>query len=177
MSISRLGAAVALSLLFASPLAAQGTKVGYVNTAAVLGGYGPAQEASRQLEAAVLGFQAEFNQLETELNQALGEFQQQVMSMTPEARQLREQQLQAQRAALEERGRELEDLAEQRRAELFDPINTAMQAVLEEIRVEGNYGLILDANLGIIMVADPALDVTQQVLSGLQARSGSEGGT
>ena len=177
MSISRLGAAVALSLLFASPLAAQGTKVGYINSAAVLGGYAPAQEASRQLEATVLGYQAEINQLETALNQAFGEFQQQATTMTPEARQQREQQIQAQRVALQERGAELEDLIEQRRAELFDPINSAMLAVLEEIRVEGNYGLILDSIEGAIVVADPALDLTQQVLTRLQARSGSEGGT
>ena len=177
MSISRLGAAVALSLLFTSPLAAQGTKVGYINTAAVLGGYGPAQEATQQLDATVSGYQTEFNQLQNDYGRDLNEFQQQQMTMTPEARQQREQQLQAQRLALEERGRELEDLAEQRRAELFDPINSAMQAVLDEIRVEGNYGLILDTNLGVILVADPALDLTQQVLTRLQARSGPEGGT
>lgn len=177
MSIFRSGAAVALSLLFAGPLAAQGTKVGYMNSVAVLGAYGPAQDANRQLEATVLGFQAEINQLETALNRAVAQFQQQTTTMTPEARQQREQQLQAQGAALQERSSELEEQAEQRRAELFEPINTAIQAVLEEIRVEGGYGLILDTTSRTILVADPALDLTQQVLTRLQARNGSEGGT
>ena len=177
MRIFRLAAAVVLSVLFTSPLAAQGTRVGYINSVAVLGGYAPAQEASQLLEAAVLGYQAEINRLETALNQAIGEFQQQATTMTPEARQQREQQLQAQGAALQQRSAELEDQAEQRRAELFDPINSAMLAVLEEIRVEGGYGLILDTAQWAIVVADPALDLTQQVLTRLQARSGSEGGT
>ena len=49
--------------------------------------------------------------------------------------------------------------------------------MLEEIRVEGNYGLILDVTSTAILVADPALDLTQEVLARLQAGSGSEEGT
>lgn len=177
MSISRLGAAAALSLLFAGPLAAQGTKLGYINTDAVFAEYEPAQDAARALQATLAGYQAEITNLETGYQQALGEYQQQMMTMTAEARQAREQQLQAQFAALQERSQELQDLAEQRRAEVFVPIEEEIQSVLEEIRVEGNYGLILDTTANAILVADPALDLTQQVLTRLRARSGSEGGT
>lgn len=177
MSISRLGAAVALSLLFASPLAAQGTRVGYINTAQVLAEYGPAQEAARQLQATLSGFQAEMDQLEATYEQALTEFQQQQSTMTPETLQQRGQELQAQQAAIVERGQQLQAQANQRETEVFTPINEAIRSVLEEIRVEGNYGLILDVTVQAILVADPALDLTQQVLTRLQARSGSEDGS
>ncbi len=177
MSISRLGAAVALSLLFASPLAAQGTKVGYINSLQVLAEYGPAQDARRSLEATVAGFRTEINSLDTGYQQAVAEYQQQMVTMTPEARQERELQLQTQRNALEARTQELQDLANQREVEVFTPINEAIRSVLEEIRVEGNYGLILDVAAQAILVADPALDLTQQVLTRLQARSGSEDGS
>ena len=179
MSISRLGVVVALSLLLASPLAAQGTKVGYINGNQVLAEYGPAQEADRQLQATLAGYRAEMEQLQASYGQALTEFQQQQSTMTPETRQQREQELLAQEAAIGERGQQLQALAEQRTTEVFTPINEAIRSVLEEIRVEGNYGLILDAAAqgGPIVVADPALDLTQQVLTRLQARSGSEGGS
>ena len=177
MSISRLGAAVALSLLFAGPLAAQGTKVGYVNTSAVLSEYGPAQDADRQLKATVAGFEAELNTLEADYEQAVSQYQQQQMTMTPEARQIREGQLQSLLIALQDRRQELANQASQRQIEVFTPINDDIRSVLEEIRVEGNYGLILDTVRQVILVADPALDLTQQVLTRLQARSGSEDGT
>ena len=50
-----------------------------------------------------------------------------------------------------------------------------IRIVLEEIRVEGGYGLILDTVSRAILVADPALELTQEVLTRLEARSGSEG--
>ena len=177
MSIFRLGAAAALSLLFVGPLAAQGTKVAYINSLQVLSEYGPAQEADSRLQATLAGYQAEIDQLRADFAQSLTEFQQQQMSMTAEARRQREQELQEQGAAIDERGRELQALADQRETEVFTPINEAIRSVLEEIRVEGNYGLILDTRSTAILVADPALDLTKQVLTRLQARSGSEGGT
>lgn len=178
MSIfSRLGAAVALSVLLASPLAAQGTKVGFVNVAQLFAEYGPAQEATSQYQAAIAGYDRELNMLRADYQQQAAQYEQQRMTMMPEARQTREQQLQAKLVEFQEREQELTDLAEQRQSELFAPINDTIAAVLEEIRVEGNYGLILDTSQGVILVADPALDLTQQVLTRLEAGSGSEGGT
>lgn len=177
MSISRLGVAAAMSLLFAGPLAAQGTKVGYVNSAQVLAEYGPAQEAASQLQATLAGYRAEMDQLNASLAQAWTEFQQQQATMTPETLQQREQELRAQEAAIIERGQQLQAQANQREAEVYTPINEVIRSVLEEIRVEGNYGLILDVAKEAILVADPALDLTQQVLTRLQARSGSEDGS
>lgn len=177
MSITRLGAAAALSLLFVGPLAAQGTKVAYVNTDAVLAEYGPAQDASRALQATIAGYQAEIDNLDASYQQALAEYQQQMMTMTAEARQDREADLQTQFATREARRVELGELASQREDEVFAPILGAIANVLEEIRVEGEYGIILDTRSNAILVADPALDLTEQVLTRLQARSGSEGGT
>ena len=177
MSISRLGAAVFLSLLITSPLAAQGTKVGFVNTAQVWAEYGPAQEATNQFQAAFAGYERELNMLRADYQQQAAQYEQQMRTMTPEARQTREQQLQNKAVELQQREQELTDLAEQRQNELYNPVLEEIRAVLEEIRVEGGYGLILDAVSNAILVADPALELTQQVLTRLQTRSGSEGGT
>jgi Skp family chaperone for outer membrane proteins len=49
-------------------------------------------------------------------------------------------------------------------------------AVIETMREEGNYALILDVAAGSIISADPSLDLTQEVLRRLQAASPAPGG-
>ena len=67
------------------------------------------------------------------------------------------------------RQQELELQLNQRQQELLQPVNDRITAVIEEIRVEGNYAIILDAASAAIVAADPALDLTQEVLTRLQA--------
>ena len=66
MSIFRLGAAAVPCLLAVGPLSGQGTKVGYINSEAILAEYGPAQEAARSLEATLAGYRAEIDQLQAD---------------------------------------------------------------------------------------------------------------
>lgn len=176
MSVSRLGMAAVLVLLSAGPLGAQATKVGYINSNAVLEEYPAAQDAQRAMQATLAGYDAELQQLNISFQEAVNEYQQQQMTMTADARQAREQELESQRLAAEQRTQELNNQAQQRQSEVFQPIMEAITAVLEEIRVEGNYALILDAASQAILVADPTLDLTQEVLTRLQADGGAMGG-
>ena len=175
MSIFRLGAAAALCLLAVTPLAGQGTKVGYVNSDAILAVYGPAQEAQKSLEAMVAGYRTEVDQLEAGFQQDWNEFQQQQLTMNADARRAREQELASRRSEIDQRAQVLNEQARQRQTQVFQPIMEKINTVLEEIRVEGGYGLILDAASSAILVADPALELTQQVLTRLEAMSGSQG--
>ena len=177
MSVSRLGMAIALSLLSAAPLGAQATKVGYIDSNAVLAEYPPAQEARTALEATLAGFRTEVQQLNVSMQTAVNEYQQQQLTMTAEARQSREQELQNQQDALQRRTQELDNQAQQRQQEIFLPIMEAINAVLEQIRVEGNYAIIFDTASQAILTADPSLELTQEVLRRLQvAGSQPEGG-
>lgn len=170
MSVSRLGMAFTLSLLWAASVEAQATRVGYVDSNAVLAEYAPAQAARQQLENARQDAEAELQLLGSGWQTALAEFQQQAMSMTPEARQNRQQELAAQQQALETRTQELEIQFQQRQAELLQPVMDRVTAVIEELRVEGNYSIILDRASQVILAADPALELTQDVLTRLQAQ-------
>ena len=178
MSVSRLGMAFALLLCCAAPLDAQGAQLAYVNSQQVLAEYGPAQQAQAELQSAAQQADSELQLMGSGLEAAVNEYQQQAMSMTPEARQNREQELAIQQQALQSRQQELELQLAQRQQELLQPINDRITAVIEEIRVEGNYTVILDASSGAIVAADPALDITQDVLTRLQAQDtpGSGGG-
>ena len=170
MSVSRLGMAFTLSLFWAGSVGAQAARVGYVDSNAVLAEYAPAQEARQQLENARQDAEAEIQLLGSGLQTSIQEYQQQAMSMTPEARQAREQELGRQQQAFESRQQELDIQFQQRQAELLQPITDRVTAVIEEIRVEGNYAIILDQASQVILAADPALELTQEVLTRLQAQ-------
>ena len=47
-------------------------------------------------------------------------------------------------------------------------------AVIEELREEGSYALILDVAAGSIVSADPTLDVTEEVIRRLGDRPGND---
>ena len=169
MSISRMGMAAALVLLSAGSAEAQAARVGYVNSDQVLAEYEPAQEARLGLEAARQEGESEIQLLGRGLQAAVDEYQQQGMTMTPEARQAREQELANLQQGLQNRTQELQIQFQERQAELLQPIMERVTAVIEEIRVEGGYALILDSASQAILAGDPALDLTQEVLNRLQA--------
>lgn len=175
MSVSRLGMAFTLSLLGAASVEAQATRVGYVDSNAVLAEYAPAQEARQQLENAAQDAEAELQLLGSGLQTAMAEYEQQAMSMTPEARQNRQQELAGQQQVLQQRTQELEIQFQQRQAELLQPVMDRITGVIEEIRVEGNYAIILDRASQVILAADPALELTQEVLTRLQAQDSGGG--
>lgn len=169
MSISRLGMAAALMLLSTSSAAAQAARVAYVNTNQVLGEYAPAQEARQALESARVEADSELQLLSRGLQAGIDEYQQQAMTMTPEARQARELELQNEQQALQNRSQELDAQFQERQTQLLQPVMERVTAVIEEIRVEGGYALILDSASQAILAGDPALDLTQEVMTRLQA--------
>lgn len=156
----------------AASATAQPTKVGWVDTGVILSQYAMAQEAQRSLEATLQGYMAELQQLSTDMQSTLEEYDQQRMTMTPENRRAREEEIARSQQAIEQRRQELDNQAQQRRAEVFQPVMESITAVIEGIRVEGDYAMILDAASQAILSADPSLELTQEVLNRLQAAEG-----
>lgn len=176
MNFSRLGMAVALSLLFTASLDAQTTRIGYIHVQEVMAQHPPAQAAFDQLEGANTRWTGELQGLRDALNQALGEYQQQQMTMTPEARAAREQELSQQNTAILNREQQIRAEAEQLQGDLLQPIMDEITAVIEEIRVEAGYALILDAGSNAILAADESLNLTQEVITRLEEKGAAGGG-
>jgi outer membrane protein len=102
--------------------------------------------------------------------------QQQALTLSPEAKANREQQFQMKVQEYQDRVQQLQTSANSRRAQLVQPIMDEITAVIETIREEGNYALILDAAAGSIISADPSLDLTQEVLRRLVAAAAAAPG-
>jgi outer membrane protein len=100
---------------------------------------------------------------------------QQQLTLSPEAKRNREQQIQQRAQEAQQRMAELDQLAGRRRAELVQPVMDRITAAIEAMREEGNYSLILDVAAGSIIAADPTLDLTQEVIRRLGAATGAPG--
>lgn len=161
-------------LLPAGAVEAQTLKIAYINSQEILLQAPGAEAAQQAFEAEMAGYQTEIQQLETELQNMETALQQQSLTLSPEARANREQQLQQKFQEYQQRAGQLQDVANERRAALIQPVMDNITSVIETMREEGAYSLILDAAAGSIVSADPTLDLTQEVITRLQA-SGATG--
>jgi len=146
----------------------QNTRFGYINSQRILAQAPGAQEAQRQFEADMARYRAQVDTLGRSLEQAQQAFERQQSTLSADARQQRQQSLQQQFSAYQQRVGELEETAQQRQAELVAPIMQRISQVIEMIRTEGNYAMIFDASAGSLITADPALDLTERVLQRLR---------
>jgi outer membrane protein len=162
-------------LLPAGAVEAQTLKIAYINSQEILLQAPGADAAQQAFEAEMASYQTEIQQLETELQNMETALQQQSLTLSPEARANREQQLQQKFQEYQQRAGQLQDVANERRAALIQPVMDNITAVIETMREEGAYSLILDAAAGSIVSADPALDLTQEVITRLQSAGGVTG--
>lgn len=163
-------------LLSAGAVEAQTLKIAYINSQEILVNAPGAEAAQQQFDQEMAGYQNEISQLETELQNLETSLQQQQLTLSPEAKANREQQLQAKFQEYQARTAQLQELANERRAALIQPVMDNITAIIEDIREEGAYSLILDVAAGSIIAADPALDITQDVIARLTATGDGSGG-
>ena len=165
-------AALALAAaLVAGSAEAQTLKIGYVDSQEILANAPGAKEAQAQFDKDMQNYNAEAQQLRDEVNRMQQDLQSQSLTLSQEAKANRQQQLQQKTQEAQQRLSQLDQQAQQRRQELVQPVMDKINAVIDKIRTEGNYTLILDAAAGSILSADPSLDLTQEVIRRLKAEA------
>ena len=170
-------AAIALSVAVPRLARAQGPsagttgplKIAYINSREILQrtpGYAAAE--STYLKE-VDGYRIEVQRLQQQLDSSVQAFDQQSIALSPAARQQKQKDLTAMQQRMEVRTNELQAKARQREQDLLQPIQARVNSVIQGIRAELNYSLILDADAagGLIAAADPALNITARVLQRL----------
>ncbi len=144
-------------------------KIAYVNSREILQRTPGYVAAESMYTKEVEGYRNEVQKLQQQLDSAVQAFDQQSIALSPAARQTKQKDLQAMQQRMEQRTNELQDRARQREQELLQPIQARVSSVIQGIRAEMNYALILDADAagGLIAAADPALNITARVLQRL----------
>jgi outer membrane protein len=169
-----------LALVFAlaaGTAEAQTLKIGYINSQEILASAPGAREAQQAFEREMQGYTTEAQQLQDELTRMQQQLAQQELTLSPEAKRNRQQQIQQKAQEAQGRMAEMDQLAARRRGELVQPVMDRITEVIETMREEGNYALILDVAAGSIIAADPSLDLTAEVVRRLQAAKPATGGS
>jgi len=167
--------ALAVMALTATPSLAQAPlKVGFINSQFLLDQAPGAAQAAQQFDQELGQMRGQLQPMANELDSLISQLEAQTMTLSEEARRQRQQVIIQKQGQLQQAAQAMEAQAEQRRNELVQPIMDRISRTIEALRVEGSYHIIFDVAAGSIIAADPALDLTQEVLRRLQA--GAAGG-
>jgi outer membrane protein len=161
--------AFALMIALSLPAHAQGLKVAYVQTSVLLDQAPGRAEAEAQFDKETGGYRDQIKRMSDSLNAMVADFQKRQSTLSPTARETQGKGLQAKEAEYQRRTQELEQKAQGRQSELVQPILDKIKQAIEDVRVEGGYAMIFNADQGSPIVAvDKSLNVTDRVLSRLK---------
>jgi outer membrane protein len=162
---------MASALLLLAPQVARGQqsyRIGYINSQAIVPQTPGYDEAQSQFQQDMQGFQSQMRQMAQQLDSMIQAYEQQQLTMSPATKQEREQQIMSRQQEVQQAQNDMSQRANAREAELLQPIMEKINTVIEQIRAEGNYAVIFDVAAGAIIAADPALDLTDEVVRRLQ---------
>jgi outer membrane protein len=162
--------------LFTIPLAldAQTPRIAYIDSQAILMEAPGASEAQMEFQRQIEEYQREIQRMGEDLEELINRYQQQQGALSQQAREGREEEIRQREMDYHQRVEAMELQIDRRREELVGPILDRMSDAIEEIRAEGEYAMIFDVASRSIIAADPALDLTDQVIQRLRAAAGSD---
>ncbi|MFL5574437.1 MAG: OmpH family outer membrane protein [Gemmatimonadaceae bacterium] len=141
-------------------------KIAYLNSQVILQNAPGRAEAESQFEREMGGYRQQVQRMGDSLQTMIADYNKQEVSLSPAAKQTRQQTIRAREDAFQKRTQELEQKAQQRQVELVQPIMEKIQKVIADIRREDGYSMIFDAgsSAGALVAADTTLNITGKVL-------------
>lgn len=144
-----------------------GIRVAFVNAQAVLRGMPGYAKAESTWTKEFQTAQAEGQKMQAAMDSAVAAFQQSSAMLSPSARSTRQKALEIQNDSMQAKLQALQDRVEGRQKELLAPMQTRLGAIIEGIRAEGNYWMIIDLGnpaSANIVAYDKSLDITDRVV-------------
>jgi outer membrane protein len=165
------GAGVASAQTPANPgtgsAAQQPGRIAFVNARAVLTGMAGYAKAESTYTKELQNAQTEAQKLQAAFDSLVSTYQQSQAMMTPSARTAREKTLGAQQDSLQAKLAALQERVQGRERDLLEPMQTRLKAIIDGIRAEGNYAVVIDvgnpAVAQLIVSYDRSLDITERV--------------
>ena len=158
-----------LALTATSAAAQTPGKMGFINSQKLIAEAPGAAEARTTIEREVNKHRADLALAEDSLKNMITDFQKKQLALSKDARDREEASIRTRQQSLQKRADDLETQVSKRQSDLVKPIMDRINTVLDSLRKEGGYVIIFDVSAGSIVAADPALDLTDQVLTRLKA--------
>lgn len=154
---------------------ASGVKLAYVNISALLENAPGRAAAEATLQKEGQTADAHMQKMSDSLNTLLAAYQKQEPSLSATQRETRQKAIANVQTEFQSKALQLRQQLAQRENELMAPLQEAVMKVLEDIRTEGGYSLILADNpqARTILAADKNLDITDRVVARLKTVAAS----
>lgn len=146
---------------------ARGAPVVYVRGQTILQAAPGAAEAARTFERELADMRTELQRQAAVVDSMLQDYQRQEVLLSPQAKEQKQAQIMNLRNQLQQRQGEMDNQAQQRQQELLGPILERVGGVIEAIRSENGYSIVLDASKEGLVAADTTLDITDAILARL----------
>lgn len=146
-------------------------KIVFVNTQALMEAAPGRAQAESLLSKEGQSYQVQLQKLQDSLNAMLSTYQKAEPTLSAAAKDTRQKALQALETELQAKNLQFQQQFDQRKNEVMAPITDLVKKVLDDLREEGGYAMILmnDPGQSIIVSADKNLDVTDRAVSRLRA--------
>jgi outer membrane protein len=174
-------AAFVSAALLALPVAAQAqgalpNRIAYVNTEALMA-IAPGRAAvDTILQKEGDGYKAELAKMQDSLNNMLTRFQKNEVAMSAAKKDSAQKAMQTLNTEMQARQLQLQQKFQAHQSDLMAPILERVRKVLDDIRIEDGYSMIIANDPGnqVIVSADKNLDITDRVVARLRSVTAAE---
>jgi outer membrane protein len=156
-------------LAFATPTLAQTQKIGYLDSQRIIREAPGAEQVRTQIQQEMSRFEAQFKVLSDSVDKMVADYQQKSVTLSPEQKTKREQEIRQKTSELEQRAGQLREQVGMKQDSLMKPVMERVEKVIDEIRKEEGYAIIFDVASRAMVSADTTFDITTKVITRLKA--------
>jgi outer membrane protein len=174
------GAAMALAAcLMTLTAGAQSAKIAFVDGQRIFGSVPGRADAEAAFNKEMDSVRAKEKVLGDSMSALIADYSKSEASLSAADKTTRQQTIRDKQAAFQQQQQQLEAKAQERQNELVRPILDRIHRVIDDVRTENGYTLVVDVSPnagGSVVSYDKNLDVTDQVIRKLQSMPGTVGG-
>ena len=143
-------------------------RIAFVNMAILLENAPGRVQAESTYARELRGFGDQVKKMSDSLNNMFSVYQKQEASLTATQKEAKQKTMRDYQEQLQEKQQQLTQQAQQRQNELMAPIMEQVKKVLDDIRTEDGYSMILTGDPQLILSYDKNLDITDRVVARLR---------
>lgn len=147
---------------------ASSTKIAFVNMGILLDNAPGRVQAESTYARELRGYGDQVKKMSDSLNTMFSTYQKQEAALTATQKESKQKAMRDYQEQLQEKQQQLTQQAQQRQNELMAPIMEQVKKVLDDIRTEDGYAMILTGDPNLILSYDKNLDITDRVVARLR---------
>ena len=147
---------------------ASSSKIAFVNMGILLDNAPGRVQAESTYARELRGYGDQVKKMSDSLNTMFSTYQKQEAALTATQKESKQKAMREYQEQLQEKQQQLTQQAQQRQNELMAPIMEQVKKVLDDIRTEDGYAMILTGDPNLILSYDKNLDITDRVVARLR---------